>query len=572
MPATPAPAFRPGESAGGNSGDALPRGERILAAALLLAALVLRCFYIYRYRYDSDEPQHLHTTWGWTQGLLQYRDFFDNHTPLFHLLFSPLVAALGERADILDFMRFAIVPLWFVCLWCVWKIGRTLFSPRAGLWAAVFIALLPWWFFPALEYRTDNLWTPLWLGALTVLVTGRMSCWRGFAGGVLLGLCFCASLKTTVLFLVSALAALAAPQLVARGFSLREIGRSLRAAWPVVVGALLAPAALCAFFAAQGAWPEFYYGTVQHNLLPGVDAKNHPSFLRFVFLPALPLIGYIAHRISRLDPDGPRARRRVFIFIVAGLYQPAFYTVWTLLTRQDFLPFYPIAAVIIAPLLAWLAETRTRPVWVLGGIGAVEIALIFGGRPPWIDGTVRERDILRDTLRLTKPGEYVMDFKGECVFRQRAFFYVTEPLTFVRLRRGILPDTVAADIVAKKVMVALNQKRWFPQKGTAFMTENFLPVGHLRVVGKVLAKDPVEAGAPIPFQVAIPAPYALWADGQPVTGTLDGTPYTGPRELPAGPHEFRPAENHARLAIIWQRALEAGFTPEVNKPEWEYFR
>ena len=165
-----------------------------------------------------------------------------------------------------------------------------------------------------------------------------------------------------------------------------------------------------------------------------------------------------------------------------------------------------------------------------------------------------------------------MDFKGECVFRERAFFFVTEPLTFVRLRRGTIKDTVAADIVAKKVMVTLNQNRWFPKDGAAFIAENFLPVGHLRVAGKVLAKGPVEAGASVVFQVAVPATYALWAGGEDVTGTLDGTLYTSPRELAAGPHEFRPAENHARLAILWQRALEAGFTPEVDKPAWEYFR
>ena len=572
MPATPAPDSRPAACAGGNSGGAIPKNERRLAAAFLLAALALRGFYIFRYRYDSDEPQHLHTTWGWTQGLLQYRDFFDNHTPLFHLLFSPLVAALGERADILDFMRFAIVPLWFVCLWCVWKIGRTLFSPRAGLWAAVFLALLPWWFFPALEYRTDNLWTPLWLAALTVLVTGRMSCWRGFAGGVLLGLCFCASMKTTVLFGASAIAALAAPQLVARGFSRREMGRTLRAAWPVVVGALLAPAALGAFFAAQGAWGEFYYGVIQHNILPGVDAKNHPAWLRLIFPLALPFLGFAAVLIARRVPERALAERRVFVFLVAGLYYAALYSFWTLLTRQDFLPFYPLVAILAMPLLARFAEARGRAWCVLCAVGLAGIGCILGGRPPWINGTVREREILRDTLRLTRRGEFVMDFKGECVFRERAFFFVTEPLTFVRLRRGTIADTVAADIVAKKVLVTLNQDRWFPKDGAAFIAGNFLPVGHLRVAGKVLAKDPVEAGAPIPFQVAVPAPYALWAGGQPVTGTLDGTPYTGPRELAAGPHEFRPAEDHARLAILWQRALDAGFTPEVDKPEWEYFR
>ena len=69
------------------------------------------------------------------------------------------------------------------------------------------------------------------------------------------------------------------------------------------------------------------------------------------------------------------------------------------------------------------------------------------GRSPFIDGTQREREILAEVLRLTRPGEFVMDFKGECVFRQRAYFYVLEPLTFVRLRRGLIVDNVAERLV-----------------------------------------------------------------------------------------------------------------------------
>ena len=100
---------------------------------------------------------------------------------------APLVAALGERTNILDYMRFAMVPLWFVSLWCVWKIGAALFSRLAGLWAVVLISLLPWWFFCALEYRTDNLWTPLWLGvfrkssSIRLRRTRRLKSSAGFA-------------------------------------------------------------------------------------------------------------------------------------------------------------------------------------------------------------------------------------------------------------------------------------------------------------------------------------------------------------------------------------------------------
>ena len=551
-------------------GQSIPGREKWLASLLLLAALALRCFYIFRYRYDSDEPQHLHTTWGWTQGLLQYRDFFDNHTPLFHMLFSPLVAALGERTNILDYMRFAIVPLWFVSLWCEWKIGGALFSRRAGWWATVLISLLPWWFFPALEYRTDNLWTPLWLGAMATFVCGRFTRGRAFLGGLLLGLCFTVSLKTSLLCAVLVMVVIFTILVCARRLGLAGIGRILRTAWPLLVGMVIAPAILASFFAAKGAWDPFLYGAIKHNLVLGVDERNHPSYLRLIFPVTLPFFLAIAAWIVHRTPDTGRALRRAGLFLFTGFYYTGLYTFWTLLTRQDYLPFFPLAMVLLAPVLITLSDRflAAQPARGLAVAGVLEIVLLFGGRPPWIDGTQREREILGEVLRLTKPGEFVMDFKGESVFRQRAFFYVLEPLTFVRIRRMIIPDTVAEDLVGQNVCVNLEirtlagiqrMRRDFQRR------ENYLAVGRMRVAGKVIAIKPVTANESIRFNVVLPASYVVWADGGAIAGSLDGAPGLQPRELMAAPHEFKPEAAHGRVAIFWSRAAEAGFQPVLDQ-------
>jgi hypothetical protein len=617
-------AERPSGSPAPDAGADLPRREKWIAGILLVLALALRCFYIFHYRYDSDEPQHLHTTWGWTQGLLQYRDFFDNHTPLFHILFSPLVAALGERTNILDFMRFAMVPLWFVCWWCVWKIGAALFSRRVGMWATVLISLLPWWFFPALEYRTDNLWTPLWLGAVATFVCGTYSRRRAFAGGMLLGLCFAVSLKTSLLCAVLALVTVVTPLIVARRLDFTLPGRVLAAVWPVLAGMVIAPALVAGYFAMRGAWAPFLYGTIQHNILPDVDSRNHPLYLRFVFPVALPFLLAAAVWIARRAPDDARALRRAGLFLLAGFYFTGLYTFWTLLTRQDFLPFYPLLAVLAAAGLLCLSA-RFLPrhqACVLVALGLLEIGLVLGGRPPfkmytvksegdlskatgtamlvvtgkiaWVDETQREREILDEVLQLTKPGEYVMDFKGESVFRRRAFYYVMEPLTYYRMRHEMIPDTVAEDLVRTHTYVVLNQDRWYPKKGAEFIGQNYLAVGKLpkdlrgfpfldfgsivvagrmRVAGKVIANRPTAEKETIRFEVAVPASYVLRGDnGHVLSGTLDGTPLTGPRDLAAGPHEFKPDAPDTQVAIFWSRAAELGFLPVLDQPGWQYYR
>src|SRR6266436_7668826 len=85
--------------------------EARVAAAFLLATFILRVVYIFHYRIDSDEPQHLHVVWGWVHGLVQYRDVFDNHAPLFHLFSAPLVALIGDRPDILALLRCGVIGL-----------------------------------------------------------------------------------------------------------------------------------------------------------------------------------------------------------------------------------------------------------------------------------------------------------------------------------------------------------------------------------------------------------------------------------------------------------------------------
>ena len=39
-------------------------GERLILIVLAVFTLVLRAIAYFHYRFDSDEPQHLHVAWG----------------------------------------------------------------------------------------------------------------------------------------------------------------------------------------------------------------------------------------------------------------------------------------------------------------------------------------------------------------------------------------------------------------------------------------------------------------------------------------------------------------------------
>src|SRR2546423_13035778 len=103
-----------------------------ISLSLIAAALATRVALIFRYRFDADAPQHMHVAWGWAHGLVQYRDIFDNHMPLFHILSSPLFALGGDDARLLFAARMLMLPLFVMAIALVWFITDALFGQRTA--------------------------------------------------------------------------------------------------------------------------------------------------------------------------------------------------------------------------------------------------------------------------------------------------------------------------------------------------------------------------------------------------------------------------------------------------------
>src|SRR5258708_3561395 len=119
------------------------RWESIAMSMCIAAAATLRLIAVFRYRIDSDEPQHLHVVWAWANGLLQYRDVFDNHMPLFQILFAPLLRAVGERPDALIAMRLAMVHLYTAMVTLTFRIAASCYPRRIAIWSTIIAALFP---------------------------------------------------------------------------------------------------------------------------------------------------------------------------------------------------------------------------------------------------------------------------------------------------------------------------------------------------------------------------------------------------------------------------------------------
>lgn len=540
--------------------------EDRLIGALLALAVVLRLVYAFHFRVDSDEPQHLHVAWGWTRGLVQYRDVFDNHAPLFHLLIAPLLRAFGERPDILILMRIAMLPLYLASLLGVYAIGRRLYGRRTAAWAAVFAAFAPGFFLASVEFRADDLWATLWIATLAVAVSGRLTSARCFAVGMLFGATLAVSLKTTMLltsFAAGAIAALVLAPAPADG-PRRLVARGVAA----LLGVTVVPGILVAFFAAHGALAPLYAETVAHNVLPGLGLW-HKMPWRAALVPAsIAPIVLAARDVARAAPTASVGARRVLIVVSTCTFFVLLFGVWPLITREDFIPTSPLVALVLAPHVLALARaasrlpetTRALRLAVLPlAVVAAEVAYAMPGHPPWKNEMRPQTALVSSVLELTAPDDYVMDPKGETIFRRRPYFWVLEHITQARLDRGLLVDSIPEDLVATRTAVVLEDRPNFPPRARAFMDAHYLPVGSaVRVLGQML--PPEDAGSTIRFEVVVPARYVIVAADGSVGGTLDGLPYDGARTLAPGTHEYRP-DRAAPLAVEWANAAEHGFSP-----------
>jgi 4-amino-4-deoxy-L-arabinose transferase-like glycosyltransferase len=189
------------------TGDTFDRSERSAFAVLAITAVIMRIALLLRYRFDSDESQHLHVAWGWTAGLVQYRDVFDNHSPLFHIVTAPLLALFGERSNILILMRLPMLALFGMVVWGTYAVASRFWSRRVAMWSALVLAIFPPYALKSIEYRTDNLWTALWMVALVVLTGGPLTVARLFITGLILGAALATSMKTVLLVVTLIVAA-----------------------------------------------------------------------------------------------------------------------------------------------------------------------------------------------------------------------------------------------------------------------------------------------------------------------------------------------------------------------------
>jgi len=510
---------------------------------LLATSFALRLFLIFRYRFDSDEPQHLHVAWGWAHGFMQYRDLFDNHMPAFHLLSAPLFLFGDDDARLLFVARMAMLPLFAAAVFLAWRIAGALFDERVAGWSAVLVALCPPFFLGSLEYRADDLWIVCWLGVIAVLISDLPRNDKDLAAGMLLGLAFGVSMKSVLCAGALAGAAILTSVLTADRGAI-PISQAAKRVGTIVGIALIVPVAIGVAFALAGAWKPFFYGVFDHNRI-----RFEHAWRVLWFIPLYLLIRITALAIARSDADALIVRRRLFVFLACAGYLLLLVAFWPMTSDESYLPFYPLAVVLITPFLL------RRRVAVTVACAAAIAAIVIIARP-WKDEARREIDTVMEVVSMTGTNETVMDLKGESIFRVRPSYLVLEGITNAKLRMGLLRDSIADSLVRSATHVVVNEK--LPPHTRRFVDRYYVPWGSVYVAGVRLPQLRGD-GSATPFTIGVPGPYVVISEHGMVRAMIDGILVRKAMYLKPGRHTLVAMQGTSRPLVIWSGVLRWPF-------------
>jgi hypothetical protein len=528
--------------------------------AVVVALAVLRLYWLNAYPLNSDEAQHAHVAWAWTRPLLLYRDVFDNHGPLFSLLYSYALQLIGERQHVLTWLRLGVQPWYALSLLSVWWMGRRLYGSRVALAAVLIAGLFPRFFLVSGQFRTDDMWAALWLAALAMIVGAPWRHWRWLAAGLLAGAALSVSQKTVMLLATGLLAAF----LIYRNQPETHVEARGKFLLSGLAGTLLVPITLASWLYLHHDLTSAWYGLAGYNMAPAGAATpggNDDIYLKLPLLIVLLAVGVpmtlMWLRRNRDPAKGPTA----FLVLQSGIFLLAILLIWPLVSRQDPLPVLPtlmLAGCGIVARQSRIALSPRHKAGMLAGAVAIELCALIYSAPPWIDQLAPQRAQLATVLHYTNDADTVMDAKSGAIFRMRPYYPVIESLALRRFKNGLVPDTISSNLVEHHTMLVIRGR--FPPATDAFVLRNYLPDhNNIWIAGRNLpSHSPQHA-----VRIELPGDYTLVDGTHAVSASLDGRPATDHWQMSAGDHRLI-TSGQGQLYLVWSQAWDRGWRPSVH--------
>lgn len=500
---------------------------------------------------DPDESQHLHAAWLVASGRAPYRDFWENHTPLFYYLLAPLMWSFTDRPAVYTAGRAMMALLTIPTLVLVYRLARRLGSRVAAL-AVLLLAVQSRFAEYTTQVRPDVPALIAWLATLLALVRWRedgRSTWlwvTGFALGVYAALtpkAVYGAVGVVVVLLV-------AGRDERRGFlrSISELTSLVAAASVPLLGLL----GWLRMTGGPGALAGFVADVVIGNLRYPDFTRQLPDSDEGLIIYVLAVIGAVL--IIR------RHGRRVFL---SPLHGPLLLTAGVLTTfltfprtpavyRYTWLPVLVVAAVYASvALIAGIDYARARRS-SLSRVAASVMLVVITVIPVGASVLNLRRDRhknahqmarMRAELTYACPGEPVLDGTAFAVFRPSAYhFHVLVHGLRSWIAAGVISEQrILEELYQARAPVADPDRRLHAlgrDVDTFLATYYGAGPNELRLAGTTIPLPKGSTSGSRSVALLIGGPYDL-AVGNGVAITIDGAPvHDGRVSLEAGKHEL----------------------------------
>jgi dolichyl-phosphate-mannose--protein O-mannosyl transferase len=431
---------------------ALDRYRRpLLVSCLALGVFAL--FLVFYRAWDADEFEHLQFTWMLSQGRTPYRDFFEHHTPIFHLLTAPyfdMIRDAGPGVMLVAPFGLRMLCTLFTALTAFVVFAMTRRAAGSGT-ATMAVALFLSCSFvleKGIEIRPDSL-------AALLLAVCAYAIARGLCDAPTteerLSWALVAGLATGGTLMASQKGVFAVIGLLAAAWvlGLRRHGRRVALSFlgVTLLGLLAAVLPVLWLFARRGALGDFF----QHNVVlvvlwPREFAAEGWRWLALVLAKdtlfvGLALLGValLARRLGRRPQTG--LGTIVVLTVVASAIG---FVVLPIAQRQYLFMTAPFAAMAAAVAAGWLAErwSRAGRQWLVAALPALVVAY-FGFHAALALGHPDRSTIdkLDHVLHHTMPSDTVLTgWSPGVAFRRPAFFY---GFPHQEVRTFIPPEMVA---------------------------------------------------------------------------------------------------------------------------------
>jgi len=435
-----------------------------------------------------------------SQHYVLYKDFWENHTPLFYYLLLPLFRLCREGPFLVLLARVVMSCTAFGILYLTYALARLNHDRLTSSLAVLVLSYMFIFMQKSIEVRPDQLVVILWLSALWICIKS-LSNGRGLAlfyAGFLLGVAYLFSPKA---LLPCAAMSLTFPVLSYLQGSGRAFLRFLKMQSSFTLGFLIPVSVCLAFFYHAGTLKEMISCTVLDNFTyPNNYRPTYLLNLRNICFFLLAFAGLIIH-LRELRKSSIRAHASQLALLIPTLFLLiVFLFLMTAPYAQSALLFAPMLAIygavalrksldgILLPRQS-VDETKAtqsglRAKSLLFFTGAVAAGLIIPctlliiKAHPFSRTNTEQFKRMEYVLNVTQPTDAVFDGEGAYIFRPQAYFYSALFHAIVwRIEGGGIKQDIPQSLIRTNCRVIIYDERvaTLPQSVQLFLKANYEP-------------------------------------------------------------------------------------------------